>query len=140
MFIEELDECFELRKRVQDISDRIEELELRIRAPKAQPFSDMPHGTSRTNPLERYITKKEELEVKKHTVEMQLDEKWGETSRLFTDSGATKQELDLLRLRFFYGKPWKECTATMNKIYGNWNDNASFRAYRKAVERLKKCG
>ncbi len=136
----DLDLCYELRKEIKELDGRIVELELAVRAPKAQPMNDMPHATTRQNIIEGYIIRKEKLFSKKYKLEAELDAAWNRAKAQLTAAGVGHDGIDLTRLRMYHGLSWKRCTEIMKKKYGKWNENKTFRIYREIVTKLKKLG
>lgn len=139
----ELEKCLDLQKRIQEINEKIEELNVKIRFPKAQIMSDMPRSTSPTNPVESYIITKEKLCTKKLSLEALLEISWGGVKDKLSianldGEGVTVEEISLLTNRFYLGYSWKKCTQIMAKNDSKWNDNKTFRVYRKIMKKLQK--
>lgn len=135
--MKELDRVLELHRKIERLNDDIEELENLIRSPKSQPISDMPHSTSRTNAIELYIVKKERLIEKRKELCAEYNATWDGVVKKCNAVGLTTNEILLLFLRFYHGFPWRECTAIMAKSNSKWNENKTFRVYRKVVEKLQ---
>ena len=133
----ELDKCLDLRKKIQDTEEKIEELDVRIRFPKAQTMSDMPRSTSFSNKMEDYLVKKEKLTTKKLSLEAMLEMSWDKIKDKLSKTNATVQEIMLLRYRFYNGYSWKKCTAIMAGSDKKWNENKTFRVYRQVIAKLQ---
>ncbi len=133
----ELDECLELRRYIQDkIDARIFEIKARIEAPKNQVITGMPMGHGENiNAFDRYLIKLERYEQKKNRKEQELLEKWQIANDLLSENGIEKENIILLRLRFYKGYQWKRCVKEMAKDYPNskWNINKCFREYRRIL-------
>lgn len=128
-----LDECREIRNEIKEIEEDIEEITLRVSAPKSQSFDDMPKATSKLgNSIETYIEKKERLEEEREELIQQLESKWKNIVIALNLNNITIEEKLLLYYRFHEGYSWRHCG---NKL--KWNDNKVFRIYskiRKSIE------
>ena len=137
--MKELNKCLDLRQRISDLNNLLEDIACRIRYPKAQTISDMPRLSSGGgNPIERYILQQEKYETRKKAAETELNDTWNAVVILFNRKKLHKDEILLMRLRFYYGYQWKQCAAIMREKYGDtWNENKVFRTYRKVVKTLQ---
>lgn len=137
--MEILDNCLELRRRIVQIEERIEENSYNIRFPKVQAFSDVPKGKSSINSIERYIIKQDKLEQEKSKFEKDLSKQWKIVKKMLTECNADEATVHLLYLRFNRGYQWRHCTAIMKKIVNeNWNENKTYVVYRKTLKKLEK--
>lgn len=136
----ELERCKDLRKQIADLEEKIEDIEGRIRYPKAQTISDMPTASSTTNPIERYILLKEKYENRKLLYENELNGLWSEINLKMDKCNVTLSEKRVMLLRYKNGLPWKKCTAIMKEIVGEyWTENLTFKTNRKVKKALEKC-
>lgn len=135
-----LSDCLELRRKITKLEEKLEEISDCIRYPKSQTMSDMPRGAASTiSPIERYIIKQDEYQNDKLLLENTLRLKWNEVNRLLVECGVDKPERYLMYLRFHNGYSWRKCTATMENMVGTkWNENKTFRTYRKIILLLQK--
>lgn len=131
-----LDRCLELCRDIKGINEMIEEINASLYTPKNQIISDMPKGKSAESVTDKLLEKKERLTAKKEIAEMELQATWDKVISMCIKAKVTKQQIQLLYLRFHEGKPWKKCTYIMQKKYGFWNDNKSFREYRSVLSKL----
>jgi len=137
--MEELSKCLELRKKINDIEEKLEDIAYSIKCPKIPTVSDMPRSTSILgNPIERYIEKQEKYENEKLLLETELNMKWNSIEKKLIACGTEKAERQLIYLRFNRGYSWKKCTSIMRNAEGQkWNENRTFRTYRKIVKKLQ---
>lgn len=124
----ELQQCLSIKRDIDDINEKITELQAAIRSPKNQIMTGMPHGGGNNdNAIERYIIRLEHLQQKKNALLEYQSKQWNIAMEKAGD--LTAQEAHLLSLRCIEGKPWKHCAAIMNKKYGKWSINKCFRVY-----------
>lgn len=130
----ELDEILKLRRDIESIDVRLMELR-QMTQPKAQTISDMPRGGERKNAIEEYVVKSEELGRKRKKLKKTLDKRWHDIVIVCGNSEVTEVQLSMLKLRFYYGFPWKRCVVEMEKLYPDttWNEQKLFRKYRKIL-------
>lgn len=136
-----LERCLSLRRRINEIDEKIELLRFNVDSPRSSVISDMPKGGgTRGNPLEEYIIKLEELENKKQRVTVTLVEQFKEVRSLMVKAGIDDQACEMMKYRFYHGQQWKACAAIMNKKYpqNKWNVNKCFRVYRAILYKINK--
>lgn len=135
--MKELDECFKLRRYIQEkIDTKIFEIKARIEAPKNQVITGMPMGHGENvNAFDRYLIKLERLEKRKSVKEKELLKKWQFASSILTENGISKENISLLRLRYYKGYQWKRCAKIMATDYpkNKWNLNKCFREHRSIL-------
>lgn len=132
--IYELEVCLELRKRLNDIEEQLEEMRSNVRFPKIQTISDMPRGSVGENSIERYITKSEEYDQKRLSIKESLDSSWEKAMILLSNCGVESDAIRLMYFRFYCGFSWNKSTSKMRREYGEkWNENRAFRTYRNIV-------
>jgi hypothetical protein len=138
--VREFDEILELRSMITEIDERIEMIKSDAMSPHSQSMSSF-SGTSThmTNPLENYITRQEEYEARRKRLISELEEKWNAIDSRMDELQIDKSHRMLMYFRFNRGLSWKESTEKMKKIEGDiWNENRSFRYYRKVLSILQK--
>lgn len=131
-----LDECLELSRALKIIDERIFEINTSLYSPKTQIISAAPRGSGVESLTDKLIMKKEQLTSKRERLNRDLQEKWENVIEVCCRTKITKQQVQLLYLRFHEGKTWKECTSIMQKRYVYWNENKSFREYRDALSKM----
>lgn len=131
-----LSECLDLCRYIKEKKEEIEEIEAMLYTPKNQIISDMPKGQSNENVTDKLLAKKERLTAHKTEAEKALQEKWNEAIKVLCQSKVTKQQAQLMYLRFHEGKSWKDCTPIMRRLYGFWNENKTFREYRSVLGKV----
>ena len=134
----ELDECLEVARKIKDIEDDILELESRTMSPKNQIITNMPKGGgSQDSGQDRYLIKLEKLQARKNYWCATLNSKWNIAKLALINHANVKdtRTFELLKLRFYYGYPWKKCAARMSEKHSteNWNINKCFRVYRSVL-------
>lgn len=130
----ELESCLELRRKINDIDDKISILRAAILSPKNQVITGMPRSGNTENLIDRYLIRSEMLQIEKEQALNQLSETWNVVQ---SKTGAlTTQEKELLFFRFVEGNAWKKCAYLMNKKYGGWNINKVFSTYRRILKTL----
>lgn len=122
-------ECRELRSKVNILNDRIYELQLKALAPKAQTTDDMPKVSGHSNLIESYVEKKEKLNSQRRIYITRLRKLWNEVNEDLSRLGLTTDERNLMCLRFYEGRSWKECGEFLA-----WNESKIFRTYRKIIK------
>lgn len=137
----ELDECLKVVRKIKDIEDDILELESRTMSPKNQIITNMPKGGgSQDSGQDRYLIKLEKLQAQKNYWCGILNSKWNIAKLVLINSANVKdvRTFELLKLRFYYGYPWKVCAAKMKKEHPEekWNINKCFREYRNIMHKL----
>lgn len=137
--MKELDRCLELRRKISKIEEKLEDIGYCIRYPKSQTMSDMPKTTSQAiSPIERYIMQQDEFNRKKLLLETELSMHWNSIEKRMISCNIDKSARHLMYLRFNSGYSWKKCTAIMKNNEGEkWNENKTFRIYRKVVKMLQ---
>lgn len=136
-----LDRCLQLRRRINEIDEKIETLKFNIDSPRSSVISDMPKGGgTRGNPLEEYVIKLEELENKRKRINAVLVELFKELRSTMAKAGIDDQACEMMKYRFYHGLQWKACAAVMNKKHpkNNWNVNKCFRVYRAILYKMNK--
>lgn len=136
----ELEKCLELRRRITETEEMLEDISCCIRYPKVQAMSDSPKSTSPfESSIERYIVKQEKFENQKLLLETELNMVWNTLMKRLIMLRVGKPERKLMYLRFNRGYSWKECGAIMKDSEGEmWNSNRVFRTYRKICVLLQK--
>lgn len=136
--MEDLNKCLDLRRKITSFEEKIEDIEDRIRFPKSQTISDMPRSTSSgICQIEKYVILKEKLQSKKFLCETELNVMWGSVTKRMMMCNVSHAERYLMYLRYNSGYSWKKCTEIMQQLEGEkWNENKTFRVYRKVVKLL----
>lgn len=134
----ELERVLEMRRSVDDLNLRIEELESMV-LPKAQVITGMPRGGEHENAIEKYTETKIMLEEKRDKILREMGRKWKVLEGRFDQCGITDRQKKMLEARFFNGHPWKRCVVVMQKKYPEekWDEQKLFRMYRKVISRMK---
>ena len=136
----ELEEILELRSMITEIDEQLEMIKSAAMSPRSQSMSSF-SGTSNhmANPLENYITRQEEYETKRKRLVSEHEDKWNEFDSRMVELQIDKSHRMLMYFRFNRGLSWKESIEKMKKIEGEiWNENRSFRYYRKVLSILQK--
>ncbi len=138
--MKELDECLELKREINRINDKIKEIEAITKAPKNQIITGMPRSNNVDNVMDRYLIKIEGLEEKRKALQNLLDDKWDSIFPILAKCNLNAETIELLRLRFYKGLPWKICVSRLQKKHpkDRWNNNKAFRLYGKAMILLRK--
>ena len=138
--MKELDECLKLNRERSRLKERIQELKAAAEAPKNQIISDMPRGSGSTiNAIERYIIKIDELEQECADIDRKIAIQWSAACNIFKECSVSQTEQQLMRFRFKYGLPWKDCRNLMESSHGkSWDMNRIFRTYRKVLSKCTK--
>lgn len=135
----ELDTCLDIIKEIKEKDETIQELRYRTMSPKSQVITDMPKGGgAHVNALDNYMVKLERTIKAKERLQEKLDYEWAIAKFSLTHYGITKSDtIELLRLRFYRGLPWKKCSMEMQKTYpdSGWNINKCFRVYRAVLHK-----
>lgn len=136
----ELDVCLNIRKQINDVDEKIEELKAVATSPSGQVISDMPRSGRIGNAIEDYIIKLEKLETRKYRLEQLLKEKWSNAYKILHNSNVPLKNIKLLYCRYAKGLSWKECVKRMRELYPNelWNENKVFRLNRQALSKVTK--
>ena len=140
--MQELDNCLSLAKKIRKKEEDIEELKSRVMSPKGQIISDMPKGGGfGGNALESYYLKLERFNKIKLILQLSLNKHWKIVISEFHRCGITDpQVIELMSLRYYKGREWKECCKIMRKKYpeNKWNKNKSMRIHRYVLCKLHK--
>ncbi|MCM1330853.1 MAG: hypothetical protein NC253_15640 [Ruminococcus sp.] len=134
-----LNQCVSLNQKKKEIIDKLKELKSAAYYPAKQDISDMPKsGGEGINRIDAYLIKLEKLECEIKAVNLQISDCWRVIRREIKGI-ASKEETDMLRMRFCLGWQWKKCAAEMQKKYGvQWNMNKIFGTYRKLLAKCTK--
>ena len=134
-----LDDCLELRRKINDISENIQMLQEVAYAPRNQVLNGMPRGGGE-NAIEKYIDKVEKLNKRKRGMTTQLNRYWNRASIVFENCEIDEQAVALMKFRFYDGLSWKRCCKVMQKLYPDdkWNENKCFRTYRVVLSKINK--
>ena len=131
----------EMKENFSKIDDKILEIKARVEAPKNQVITGMPRGHGENvNAFDSYLIKLERYEQKKRIKEQQLLELWQVAKDLLSENDIKKENIALLRLRFYKGYQWKVCAKIMAKDYpdSRWNINKCFREYSRVLCKIHK--
>ncbi len=134
-----LDKCLKLRRKLNDVDEKILELRGVSYAPKIKVLSFVPtQGGSIVNKLDMYLIRLEELQRKRKYLETEINKQWQYTEDKLREIGATVEQVKLIKCRFYHGLPWKICSYEMQVSYPEkaWNEAKAYRVYR---EILNKC-
>lgn len=136
--MEQLNRCISLVREIEDIDERISEIEARCISPKGQRITGMPRGGTIGNQTENYMVKLEALASRRIKLVNLRFEAWKEAQSIFTENSVNSEYIQLLWYRFFCGYQWKVCNEFMKEKYPDhkWNINKCFRVYRSIT---KKC-
>lgn len=134
-----LNQCLCLNREKQKIIDKLEELKSTAYYPRKQNISDMPKcGGESINHIDAYVIKRERLEHDIFLINNQISQCWRIVCKKIKGI-ASKEETDMLRMRFRLGWQWKKCALEMQKKYGTqWNINMVFRTYRQLLAKCTK--
>lgn len=133
----ELQKCLLLRRKIDEISDRIYELRAKVTSPKNQIITGMPRGGgSNDNVNERYLIRLEYLIEKRHKLRKYQAKEWirakNKIKEYSLDTKTNFEETaNLFFFRYVKGLSWNKCVAKLNTEYGGWNSNKAFRINRK---------
>lgn len=130
--MEELVKCLEIKKEINKLDGRIEELRSRILSPKNQIITGMPRGGGGDNAIESYLLKLEEREQEKERLLNNQQEQWDIALSKFRYISI--ESIELMYFRFIEGMPWKKCVIEVNKKYKGMTINKAFRIYGKINE------
>lgn len=136
--MKQLNECIKYVRAINNINERISEIEGRATSPKGQKITGMPKGGTMGNQTESYMIKLEALESRRKKLETSRLKTWNEVLSVFSEHSVKKEYIELMWYRFYHGYQWKTCEKIMIKNHKdqNWNINKCFRIYRKI---LNKC-
>lgn len=139
MRLKQLDEIIELRRDINSITERLSEIK-QMTQPKIQTISDMPRGGERKNVIEEYIVKSEKLSEKLENKKNELESKWFAIKELSEKAQLTQAQQNMIKARFYYAKPWKECVKSMRKMYptSSWSEQKLFRMYYSVLSKFNK--
>lgn len=129
-----LDKCLDLRKDINEVDNKISELRGVVYAPKTQILSFAPSkGGVVVNKFDAFLINLERLDTRRIKLEEELNRQWRVTEAKLREIGATEDQIELMRCRFFHGLPWKTCCSEMQVSYPEktWNEAKLFRVYRK---------
>lgn len=130
----EFDACLETRRKIIVVQEQITEIEARLYSPRNQVITDMPKGRGgNANGNDALLIKAERLRDRRAALYDNLVSQWRTCDGLLTIIDAKSNEIELMKLRFYYGLSWDKCSKEMN-----WNINKCFRTYRKLVAKLCK--
>ena len=139
--MEELKRCLELRRKIDEIDDRILDIKSKVRHPKTQTLSCMPRNASQSDSaIERYIITLDKLQARRGALEEELYLRWVQIEKTLDRCSIARNDKRLLSLRFYSGLSWKKCTAKMQKLDATWNENKTFRRYREVVKVVQENG
>ena len=138
----ELDECLRLKRRIEELDEKILEIRERALSPKNQIISDMPKGGGGGNPIEEYLIKSEKLEKERSRCKRALEEQWRSITETFKTLGISNTYELLMKYRFYYGLTWRNCTKLIQKDDPDtvWDENRVFRVYSHVSMKLRKSG
>lgn len=127
----ELEKCFEIRKRIDSIEERIMEMKTLIYAPKNQVITGMPNSIISGGGLEKGICLIEKLAEDKNRLQEELDDIW-KNIKVKADSGLISDlEYEILFLRFYSGLKWKDISDALN-----YSQNKIFCVLRHAKRKI----
>lgn len=129
------DLCIKLRRNIDSLDEEIIELYSIYRSPRTQNLSFAPSRSNYiNNNSEELLEKIESLKNKRSLLIEKLDKNWLFINKRLVQLSFSEAEILLLKLRFYYGLPWKKCCEKMNNYYSDieWNENLMFRIYHKA--------
>ncbi len=134
-----LNQCLSLNRDKQNIIDELRELKSTAYYPRKQDISDIPKcGSENINHIDAYVIKQERLENDILLINKQISQCWHIVCKKIKGI-ATKEETDMLRMRFYKGWQWKRCAAEMQGKYGSqWNINKIFSTYRQLLAKCTK--
>lgn len=134
-----LEDCLSLNREKQKITDKLNELKTAAYYPRNQNISDEPKcGSESINRLDVYVIKQEKLEHEIITLNKQILHSWRIACKILRNA-ASKEEIALMRMRFYFGWKWRECSSAMQKKYGKqWNINKVFKTYRLILAKCTK--
>ena len=140
--MKELTECLNIKRKIDEIDEKLYELRAAILSPKNQVITGMPRsgGGVDNNAIEKYIIKAERLEAKREKLKAYQIELWQGIMHKCNKAHIPKKDRSLLYFRFIKGMSWKACTNEMQKRYKKWNINTTFRRYRKTLYALETVG
>lgn len=134
-----LDQCLSLNREKQKIIDKLKELKSTAYYPRKQTISDIPKGGSENiNHIDAYVIKQEILEHDILLINRQISQRWHIVLKQINGI-ASKEETDMLYMRFYKGLQWKRCAVEMQGKYGSqWNINKIFSTYRQLLAKCTK--
>lgn len=139
--MKQLKECLELRCRIREVDENMEEIKAMLYTPKGQDLSGMPKGGGGNGEsiIDKLITKKNKLEKCRKNLVCELGEKWIEVENACNNAHISKVQRQLLSYRYYYGLSWKTVTKKMHDYTGQkWNENKTYRIHRTVLCKLNK--
>lgn len=112
--VEELEQCFEIRKEIESIEERIIEMKTRIYSPKNQVITGMPNSISGGGGIEKGICIIEKLAEDKNRLQKELDDIWVNVKCKVNSGIIDDFEYEILFLRFYSGLKWKDVADALN--------------------------
>lgn len=135
--MKELDECLNIKRKIDEIENKINTLRMAVLSPRNQVITGMPKSVNNTeSAMDRFLVKIEKLEQQKESLLNQQKEHWNVVISRAREARISGQEVKLLYIRFVKGYAWKKCSLALQQEYGNWNINKVFRTYRKILNVL----
>lgn len=130
-----LKECERLRRKIQDIDEKIEKINTILYYPKCQDLSGMPKGEgSGESIIDKLITKKGKLEATKANIVKEQNNKWSIIEKACNNAHISKTDIMLIKLRYYHGLPWKSVKLKLCDYTGQeWNDNKIFRVHHSVL-------
>ena len=106
--------------------------------PKGQRITGMPRGGVARNAAEDYVERKEKLSAEIQTLYRKLDRAWNDFERYCECRGCTDDEINLLKLHYYYNYTWKKVQQELQVHFPKkvWNKNKVFRVRRRAFEKI----
>lgn len=128
-----LKQCLELTREINDLLDKVQEIEEVIKSPKGQVITGMPRGGGSGNRLEDYMVKREKYIEQVNRKKRERYKLWNDALDIMLANNVDMEYRFLMSLRFVEGMSWKACVRDMRKYFPNseWDENKCFRVYRK---------
>jgi len=133
--VKQLKKCLSIRRRIQDIDERIKEYKYSAMSPKNQIITDMPRSHSSENGSDNYLLKVEKYEHKKELLLSELNDTWNCILNTYKQNDVPKETIILIHYRFYCGNSWKKTCEYMQQRFpcSNWNENKCFRTLKKCT-------
>lgn len=139
--MQELKECLKIRRKIDEIDDKLLTLKEKSLSPKNQIITGMPRGGGFDGSnMDNYLIKVEQIKAEKDVLQKRLDTLWDKTTeKLFRNDIDTTYIL-MLKIRFYFGYSWRKCAARMaiENPKDKWNENKCFRVYRSVLYKMNK--
>lgn len=132
------DSCRKIGSLIKALQAERKTIESYIRSPGRAAANGMPKSHFSDNDIERYLVKVEKYKAMETKLMIVRNREWRKLVHKMKLSGISEADRQMMKLRYFYGRKWKDCARILSQTDPEWNESKVYRRHNKIKKILQK--